>query len=230
MNKIILIGLFLSVITVELKSIQREKAAGNAEPKARQLDQGPATLESRNENGEEQVLQKVLRIRQAVHEANLVDDAKSNKVDRQSGDPVKIDYSEKQTNPWLLQIKAKKKEIKAKMADEDEEDEAKSEEQQDDKENQGDVEKQDEKESSNKFLATKFGEKMLDNLEEALNAYRQNDNKRAKAFPAVLWGATLLVAGLGAMAEYAEGWTKHNLTDASKNCNIRDVAPKSEPL
>merc|ERR1712180_51648 len=49
---------------------------------------------------------------------------------------------------------------------------------QDDKENQGDVEKQDEKESSNKFLATKFGEKMLDNLEEALNAYRQNDNSK----------------------------------------------------
>merc|ERR1712212_1082560 len=50
--------------------------------------------------------------------------------------------------------------------------------QQDDKENQGDVEKQDERESSNKFLATKFGEKMLDNLEEALNAYRQNDNSK----------------------------------------------------
>jgi len=111
MNKIILIGLFLSVITVELTSIQREKAAGNAEPKARQLNQGPATFESRNENGEWQVLQKVLQIRQAIHEANL---------------------------------------------------------QQDNKENQGDVEKQDEKESSNKFLATKF-----DNLEEALNAYRQ---------------------------------------------------------
>merc|ERR1712212_242499 len=49
---------------------------------------------------------------------------------------------------------------------------------QDDKENQGDVEKQDEKESSNKFLATKVGEKMLDNLEEALNAYRQSDNSK----------------------------------------------------
>jgi len=63
---IILIGLFLSVITVEPKSIQRKKAAGNAEQRARQLDQGSATVEDRYENGEEQVLQKMLRIRQAV--------------------------------------------------------------------------------------------------------------------------------------------------------------------
>merc|ERR1719370_1215915 len=46
--------------------IQREKAAGNAEHLARQLDQGSATVEDRDENGEEQVLQKMLRIRQAV--------------------------------------------------------------------------------------------------------------------------------------------------------------------
>jgi len=66
MKMIILIGLFLSVITVEPKSIQRKKAAGNAEQRARQLDQGSATVEDRYENGEEQVLQKMLRIRQAV--------------------------------------------------------------------------------------------------------------------------------------------------------------------
>merc|ERR1712055_38360 len=66
MKMIILIGLFLSVITVEPKSIQREKAAGNAEHLARQFDQGSATVEDRDENGEEQVLQKMLRIRQAV--------------------------------------------------------------------------------------------------------------------------------------------------------------------
>jgi len=66
MKMIILIGLFLSVITVEPKSIQRKKAAGNAEQRARQLDQGSATVEDRDENGEEQVLQKMLRIRQAV--------------------------------------------------------------------------------------------------------------------------------------------------------------------
>merc|ERR1711962_735383 len=65
MKMIILIGLFLSVITVEPKSIQRKKAAGNAEQRARQLDQGSATVEDRDENGEEQVLQKMLRIRQA---------------------------------------------------------------------------------------------------------------------------------------------------------------------
>merc|ERR1712180_188224 len=75
---------------------------------------------------------------------------------------------------------------------------------QDDKENQGDVEKQDEKESSNKFLATKFGEKMLDNLEELLNAYRQNDNlkptkKREAWFEAVLLGAKILVEAIGAI-------------------------------
>jgi len=59
MKMIILIGLLLSVITVAPKSIQ-QKAEGNVET----LDQGPAeiknreepaTLESRNENGEEQV-------------------------------------------------------------------------------------------------------------------------------------------------------------------------------
>merc|ERR1711962_1335966 len=66
MKMIILIGLFLSVITVEPESIHREKAAGNAEQRARQLDQGSATVEDRYENGEEQVLQKMLRIRQAV--------------------------------------------------------------------------------------------------------------------------------------------------------------------
>jgi len=83
--------------------------------------------------------------------------------------------------------------------------------QQDDKENQGDVEKQDEKESSNKFLATKFGEKMLDNLEEALNAYRQNDNskptkKREAAFfgVALLLGLAAFVGGLGAAADGKE--------------------------
>merc|ERR1711872_498343 len=72
MNKIILIGLFLSVITVELKSIQREKAAGNAEQRAKQLDQESATFESRDENGEGQVLQKLLRTRQLeqLQEAN----------------------------------------------------------------------------------------------------------------------------------------------------------------
>merc|ERR1712114_169013 len=72
MNKIILIGLFLSVITVELKSLQREKAAGNAEQRERQLDQESATFESRDENGEGQVLQKLLRSRQLeqLQEAN----------------------------------------------------------------------------------------------------------------------------------------------------------------
>merc|ERR1712180_585090 len=65
MKMIILIGLLLSVITVEPRSIQREKAAGNAEQRARQLDQGPATFESRDKNAEEQVLEKTLRIRQA---------------------------------------------------------------------------------------------------------------------------------------------------------------------
>merc|ERR1711962_87015 len=65
MKMIILIGLLLSVITVEPKSIQREKAVGNAEQRARQLDQGTATFESRDKNAEEQVLEKMLRIRQA---------------------------------------------------------------------------------------------------------------------------------------------------------------------
>jgi len=70
MNKIILIGLFLFVITVEPKSIQREKVAGNAEQRASQVDQGAATLESRDKNGEEhvqklQTLQKMMQIRQA---------------------------------------------------------------------------------------------------------------------------------------------------------------------
>merc|ERR1711872_868756 len=71
MKMIILTGLLLlSVITVEPKSVQREKAAGNAEQRARQLDQGAATFESRDKNEEEQVrklqtLQKMLRIRQA---------------------------------------------------------------------------------------------------------------------------------------------------------------------
>merc|ERR1711872_8969 len=74
MNKIILIGLSLSVITVELKSMKREKAAGNAEQPARQLDQKSATFESREENGEEQVqklqkLQKMLRIQQELMQA-----------------------------------------------------------------------------------------------------------------------------------------------------------------
>merc|ERR1712203_12360 len=83
--------------------------------------------------------------------------------------------------------------------------------QQDDKENQGDVEKQDEKESSNKFLATKFGEKMLDNMEEALNAYRQNDNskptkKREAAFfgVALLLGLAAFIGGFGAAADGKE--------------------------
>merc|ERR1712180_203354 len=74
--------------------------------------------------------------------------------------------------------------------------------QQDDKENQGDVEKQDEKESSNKFLATKFGEKMLDNLEESLNAYRQNDNskptkKREAAFITAMFVGAVMGAVVG---------------------------------
>merc|ERR1711872_848488 len=71
MKLIILTGLLLlSVITLEPKLIQREKAAGNAEQRARQLDRGPATFESRDKNAEEQVLQKMrnmrkMRIRQA---------------------------------------------------------------------------------------------------------------------------------------------------------------------
>jgi len=79
MKMIILIGLLLSVITVAPKSIQ-QKAEGNVET----LDQGPAeiknreepaTLESRNENGEEQVqkrrkLQKILRTRQSQAKEN----------------------------------------------------------------------------------------------------------------------------------------------------------------
>merc|ERR1712212_690853 len=70
---------------------------------------------------------------------------------------------------------------------------------QDDKENQGDVEKQDEKESSNKFLATKFGEKMLDNLEEALNAYRQNDNsKPTKKREAAFFSLAIFILSLTA--------------------------------
>jgi len=102
MKLIILIGLLLSVTAVAPKSIE-QKAAGIAEQRARQLDQGPATFESRDENGEkkssesnsrddrrasdsswmipiylstwtpgalEQVLQKMLRIRQAVQEAD----------------------------------------------------------------------------------------------------------------------------------------------------------------
>jgi len=49
---IILIGLLLSVITAESESIQREKAAGNAEQRARQMDQGPASFEAdENEEG-----------------------------------------------------------------------------------------------------------------------------------------------------------------------------------
>merc|ERR1711962_1214403 len=102
MKLIILIGLLLSVTAVAPKSIE-QKAAGIAEQRARRLDQGPATFESRDENGEkkssesnsrddrrasdsswmipiylstwtpgalEQVLQKMLRIRQAVQEAD----------------------------------------------------------------------------------------------------------------------------------------------------------------
>merc|ERR1712183_903184 len=76
---------------------------------------------------------------------------------------------------------------------------------------QDDVENQDEKESSNKFLATKFGEKMLDNLEEALNAYRQNDNskptkKREAAFfgVALLLGLAAFIGGFGAAADGKE--------------------------
>merc|ERR1712203_58909 len=83
---------------------------------------------------------------------------------------------------------------------------------QDDKENQGDVEKPDEKESSNKFLATKFGEKMLDNLEEALNAYRQNDNskptkKREAAFISLAIFILSLTAAVGSfgVAAAADG-------------------------
>jgi len=53
---------------VEPKSIQREKAAGYAEQRTRQLDRRPATLESRDENAEEQVLQEMLQIRQSVPE------------------------------------------------------------------------------------------------------------------------------------------------------------------
>merc|ERR1719244_1137915 len=63
-----------------------------------------------------------------------VDDAKSNKVDRQSTDLTGLDLDtlagepEKDCPPWVsgCQQKAKKKEIKAKMADEDEEDKAES--------------------------------------------------------------------------------------------------------
>merc|ERR1712114_11643 len=111
MNKIILIGLFLSVITVELKSIQREKAAGNAEERERQLDQESATFESRDENGEEQVqklqkLQKMLRIQQAVQEANS-SQAKENEqeafenameelmqAEREAADPQSLDLGD----------------------------------------------------------------------------------------------------------------------------------------
>jgi len=54
MKMIILIGLLLSVITVEPKSIQREKAAGNTEKRARQMDQGPASFEAdENEEADE---------------------------------------------------------------------------------------------------------------------------------------------------------------------------------
>merc|ERR1712212_938385 len=51
MKMIILIGLLLSVITVESKSIQRKRAAGNAEKRARQMDQGPASFKA-DENEE----------------------------------------------------------------------------------------------------------------------------------------------------------------------------------
>jgi len=79
MKMIILIGLLLSVITVAPKSIQ-QKAEGNAEtldqgPAEIKNREGPATLESRNENGEEQVqkrqkLQKILRTRQSQAKEN----------------------------------------------------------------------------------------------------------------------------------------------------------------
>jgi len=80
MKLIILIGLLLSVTAVAPKSIE-QKAAGIAEQRARQLDQGPATFESRDENGEEQRLQKMLRIRQAVQEAD------SEQAEREAADP-----------------------------------------------------------------------------------------------------------------------------------------------
>jgi len=82
MKLIILIGLLLSVTAVAPKSIE-QKAAGIAEQRARQLDQGPATFESRDENGEEQVLQKMLRIRQAVQEA----DSELIQAEREAADP-----------------------------------------------------------------------------------------------------------------------------------------------
>jgi len=84
MKMIILIGLFFSLFTVAPKSIQ-QKAAGNAEQRARQLDEGPATLESWDENGEEQVLKvkKMLQIRQAVQEA----DSELIQAEREAADP-----------------------------------------------------------------------------------------------------------------------------------------------
>jgi len=82
MKLIILIGLLLSVTAVAPKSIE-QKAAGIAEQRARQLDQGPATFESRDENGEEQVLQKMLQIRYAVQEA----DSELIQAKREAADP-----------------------------------------------------------------------------------------------------------------------------------------------
>lgn len=76
---IVLICLLLSVITVAPKSIQ-QKAAGNAEQRARKLDEGPATLESWDKNGEEQVLQKMLQIRQEA-------DSELIQAEREAADP-----------------------------------------------------------------------------------------------------------------------------------------------
>jgi len=87
MKLIILIGLLLSVTAVAPKSIE-QKAAGIAEQRARQLDQGPATFESRDENGEEQVLQKMLRIRYAVQEA----DSELIQAEREAADPLIIAF------------------------------------------------------------------------------------------------------------------------------------------
>merc|ERR1719283_387612 len=42
-----------------------QKCGKRAEQRARQLDQGPATFESQDKNAEEQVLEKILRTRQA---------------------------------------------------------------------------------------------------------------------------------------------------------------------
>jgi len=65
----ILIGLLLSVITVESKSIQREKAAGNAEQRARQLDQGPASFEADENEEDGKTMQAAGEPQEAMREA-----------------------------------------------------------------------------------------------------------------------------------------------------------------